>query len=500
MNDWASLPFEERQRQWNGGPRHFRQHHGRGDRPTVWEIFVQGDRVFTRHGLLGGAMQETSYQGKAKNIGRANAISAEQDAMAEARRDCRKRYDFEGYDEYGEGISGSGQWTNIDRRSQDISIQHLLTNLPGSFCLYKPENNFWDQKKLLEKARAGKAWYTLKRDGMAKLVVVDYYGQVHIYSRRARPHHDKEGPKELPDGTLDPSTIIPWRRRFPVLTEAVKRLGLPPGSMLAGELVFPRHGRDEFKFISSITKSLTPKAIEDMAAKGYPALYVWDMPFFAGQDLISKETYALRQKVFREIWDKSIQSGDGHDPQIWLVPTIIEQFPDPETAIARAKELGIEGWVVVDPEASYGDKGWNLKGKPDRPSLCAKLKPKQEDDFVAFWDPDQKRGEWGTGRHERGKVVTLPDKTQVEHGGLGSVALFQYNSKNELVYICDCSSGLDYALQSRLRKEHFPQVWKIEYDSRTYISDGEKTNALRFPTFLSSRTDKRPEECINDAL
>ena len=139
--------FETRQKTWYGFQRDFRQHHGRGQ-IRVWSIWVTAEgRVFTQHGQLGGAMQETSYVGKEKNVGRSNAITAVQDAFAEARRDIRKKWDFEGYDEYvGE--------VNIDHRNQDISIPALLTNLPGSFCLYKPENNLYDQKKLLEKARS----------------------------------------------------------------------------------------------------------------------------------------------------------------------------------------------------------------------------------------------------------------------------------------------------------------------------------------------------------
>ena len=51
-----------------------------------------------------------------------------------------------------------------------------------------------------------------------------------------------------------------------------------------------------------------------------------------------------------------------------------------EWIAAKAKEWGFEGWVVVDPDApGYGDKAFNFKGKPDRPSICGKLKPEYED-------------------------------------------------------------------------------------------------------------------------
>lgn len=484
---WANLSFEDRQKQWKGELRQFRQHHGRADRPTVWEIRVDGNRIYTRHGLLGGAMQETNTLGKAKNVGKANAISQEQDAMAEARRDARKKWDFEGYDEY---VGDQ----NIDHRHQDISVQALLTTLPGSFCLYKPENNLYDQKRLLEKAKKGEAIYTLKRDGVAKLIVLDYYGNIQIYSRRARAWQDKEGPRELPDGTLDYGTVVPWARRFPHLVEAVRQLGLPNGTMLACELVLP--DRDDFPYVSGLTKGYTARALEDMAAKGYPSLYWWDIPFLGGEDLVKTAAVKERHAYIRSRW----QSHSGYDSvRNWIQPISFGTFPNPEAAEEHAKAQKIEGYVVLDPDAIYGDKGWNLKGKPDRPSSIAKLKPTHEDDFVAYWDPDKGVGEWGEGRHEAGKTVTLPDGSTVVHGGVGSIALYQYNESGELVFTANCS-GMEYAFQANLRKENFPFVCQVEYRGRTYVSDGEKTNALRHPAFLRVRDDKTPQECVNPRL
>ena len=479
---WETLSFEDRQKNWAGHRRQFRQHHGRSDRPTVWEIEFSGDRVTTRHGLLNGAVQETSYVGLIKNKGKVNEISAEQDAVAEARRDARKRFDFEGYDEYVGDL-------NIDRRHADINVHALLTNLPGSFCLYKPENNIETCKKLLAKAEKGQVLYTLKRDGVAKWVVVDYYGNVVIYSRRSRPWNDKEGPKELPDGTLDFSTVIPWSARFPHLVEEVKKMQLPPGSMLACELVM--HDRDNFPLVSGYTKGYTARALEDMAKKGYPSLYVWDMPFYDGEDLVSNKTVRERHRRLQH----HCALTDG--VVVW--PVQYFNFPNPEAASEYARKNKLEGWVVVDPDAIYGDKAWNLKGKPDRPSTCAKLKPRSEDDFVAIWDPNDPK-QAGSGKHEKGKTVTLPNGQQVVHGGVGSVGLWQYNSKGELVFTATCSSGMDYEFQAQLDVNSFPQVWQVEYLERTYISDGEKTNALRHPVFIRKRDDKTPQECVNERL
>jgi hypothetical protein len=488
--NWIQLPFEERQRLWRGEQRQFRQHHGRADRPNTWEIKVDGDRVHTRYGLLGGAMQETDYVGKVKNAGRSNAITSEQDAIAEARRDARKKWDFEGYDEY------VGD-TNVDHRFQDIDIQSLLTNLPGSFCLYKPENNLMDQKKLLEKAEKGdpSVLYTLKRDGVAKWIVIDYYGNIQIYSRRSRAWQDTEGPTELSDGTLDYSSVVPWAKRFPHLIQAVRDLGLPNGSMMAVELI--AEDRDDFPYISGLTKGYTERAIQDMQQHGFPKIYWWDLPFYGGHDLVRTSEVMHRYGHIQHYW--SIAANKEYVSR-YIQPIQFSRFKNPDEAVAHAKSMKFEGYVVVDSKAIYGDKGWNLKGKPDRPSTCAKLKPLFEDDFVVMWDPDNGVGEWGTGKHEVGKEVILSKGGKTKHGGVGSMGLFQYNDKGELVFICKCSGGIEYEYQAQLRKENFPMVWQVEYPERTYISDGDKTNALRHPRFVRARNDKAQNECINPRL
>lgn len=485
---WSSLSFDERQKQWMGHQvRHFRQHHGRNDRPSVWEIWVDGERVYTRHGLLGGQMQETNYVGTVKNVGKKNEISSEKDALAEARRDIRKKWDFEGYDEY---VNDQ----NIDKRNENIDVRYLLTNLPGSFSLYKPENELEDQKKLFSLANEGKAIYTLKRDGVAMWVIVGADRSINFYSRRNRPWSDTEEPEEREDGTLDLSTAKPWTWRFPHLYHAVANLHLPPYTMMAVELVAvnPITGRDDLRISSGYTKGLTERSLEDQKDNP-PIFYWWDVPFYDGVDMVKTTKVSER---YNQILMHCASS-----PTAWIQPIQIFDFPNAADALVRAKELGIEGWVVVDPDAIYGDKGWNLKGKPDRPSTCAKSKPTAEDDFIAYWDPPKKNmGEWGTGKHEAGKEVVLPNGETVTHGGVGSVALYQYNSAGELVYISKCSSGMDYELQAQLRAKNFPFVCKCEYKGRTYISDGEKTNALRHPVFHSVRADKRPDECVNPKL
>jgi ATP-dependent DNA ligase len=332
---------------------------------------------------------------------------------------------------------------------------------------------------------------------MAYWAVKDSVGNIVLYSRRNRLSHKDEGPKELNDGTLDHSQLIPWTARFPHLVQALQALQLPNNSMLALELVHPGgDSKAHFSHVQSVTKSLTTQALKDQEEKIWLVAYIWDIPFWDGKEYVKTVRTSWRHKLIVEILEKAPAW-----VATWLSPVQYHQFPSLDASLQYALEAKLEGWVVVDPEGVYDDKAWNLKGKPDRPSsFCAKAKPWMEDDFVAMWDPSKKIGTLGKGRHEKGKTVTLPNRKEVKHGGVGSVGLHQYNSDGSLVYICDCSSGMDYEMQSCLTPKNFPMVWEVQYVERSYISDGDKTNALTFPKLVRVRTDKTPEECINDEL
>jgi hypothetical protein len=497
-SDWGSRHFEVRQAQWTGFLRTFRQLNSRDGRPRLWSIWVTGDRFFVEHGLLGGKMQQTSHQGKLKNAGKANEITPEQDALAEARRECRKQWDFGGYDEFvGE--------LNIDQRSAGAgaipSIPHLLSSLPGSFSMYKPDNNLMTCKGLLKKAESGKAMYTLKRNGLAMWVVIDGQGLVHMYSRRNRPSHKNEGPIEQDDGTLFYGEVVPWVQRFPYLVQAVSLLCLPPYSMLACELVSPDGDeKDHFAHVQSVEKSLTPAALEKQEKKGYLGLYVWDVPFYDGRDLVRTTKTKDRYHLIKQLTDR-LENQPGSLPKKLINPIQYFSFSSTEDAVDYAKKNRLEGWVVVDPEGIYGDRGWNLRGKPDRPSkFCAKLKPEWEDDFVAIFDPDNGWGRWGTGKREPGKKVKIKQAdgsyAEVVHGGVGSIGLGQYKD-GQLHYICDMGSGMVDDFCARLDpQKSFPFVCEVKYNDRSWTALGDKTDALSFPVIVRVREDKKPEECV----
>ena len=84
---------------------------------------------------------------------------------------------------------------------------------------------------------------------------------------------------------------------------------------------------------------------------------------------------------------------------------------------------------------------------------------------------------------------------------LGAVELYQYDAAGELRYICECGNGFTADFIARNSDPScWPKVIQVRYESRTYMSEGDKSNALQFPRFIAERGDKDAEECVNPLL
>lgn len=455
------MNFEDRNATWAGEERWFLQANSRTSAPRIWGIRCEGSRIFTRWGQQGGALQEAVEQKQGVNIGKSNEVTPEAYAIDRAQDMCRKKH-WEGYREV-TGING----TFMDA-IQKMEID--FDSLPLSLSFYKPDNSMG--AGITKKAIAGKVWYSRKRNGLM-FVLARGKAAPKLYSRRMlRSHDDEQGRKT-------------WDDRFPYIITVASEI-MPPNSILLGELV-TTGGVDDFKHVQSVTKSLTDQSLNDQSAKGFVSFCCWDVAFWDGENLVSNAPVAERYALLHEF-------GNGVIEPVQFFTS--DQFPHPDQAKAFAQAKGWEGFVVVDPEGIYGDKGFNYKGKPDRPgTVCAKLKPEFEDDFVAYWDPDNTM------------LWSLPgelgERSTKERNDLGikSVALYQRNTSGKLVYISNVSSGLSDAQKKELaHPERWPQVWRVIYTDRTYQSQGDDTNALTFARFSEVRGDKTPEECINTNL
>jgi hypothetical protein len=473
------MNFAERNAAWTGPRRHFQQLQTRNPKPGYWSIEVKGPDIFVWWGRLGGKEQFSKDTPGAVNVGKINEKSPNVYALERAREMARKKSEYEGYREFVTTGSGGAFLDPIIEGEIDFD------DLAPSLSFYKPDNSMGAGIEKL--TRAGGSWYTRKRNGMMKVLCCNTKGELNIYSRRMLRQHDDEVGSDYT-----------WDDRFPHIIHAIEK-HLPPKTILLGELVveevgpnvptdehrYAPIGRERFDLAQSYIKSLTPKAVKDMEdSQLWPFFYCWDVAFWGGQDLVKHMPMSERVVFIDTIEERTSCTH--------FEALVRMQFATPEDAIEYAKANGWEGFVVIDPhEMGYGDKAYNFKGKPDRPrKFCAKLKPEFEDDFIAIWDPDKGFGE----------------KSSKESRGCGikSVGLYQHNKMGELVFIANVSSGLtDELIEKNSHPRHWPQVWTVWYSGRRYITEGDDTNALDFPRIKTEdylRTDKRPEECMNERL
>jgi predicted DNA-binding WGR domain protein len=449
------MTLKERNDSWKGERRFFQQQNSHTSEPRTWSVRVEnGNQLKTTWGQKEGVQQEACQAAPSVNDGKSNYISPEENAIKLGLRmiDLKTR---EGYREATE----LGFYLDSPPKT-DIELDE---DLPEELSFWKPVNA--TEGKMLDRLNAGQLWLARKRNGMAMILYKNEHGALQMYSRRMLHYHDDE------------TGIHPWEVRFKSIADKA-RVIMPRRSIILGELIVEVGGVERFDLAQSYIKSLTEQSVRDQAANGEPFFYCWDVAFWDGIDLVRTAPVRRRYELIHDVADYPI------------VPVEVFQegaFPNAVTAIEYAKAKGWEGFVVVDPEGIFGDKGYNFKGKPDRPNCATKLKPSYEDDFIAIWDPEKGQGE----RSTKGS----------RHGGIKSVALHQFDRDGRLVFVCNVSSGMTKTMFEVLADPLvWPQVWQVEYTSRRYIREGDDTNALDFPRFKAVREDKGIDECTNPRL
>ena len=419
-----------------------------------WQVHREKDTLFIEYGQEGGKPTSTSYIGKVRNAGKSNEVSPEEDAMNEMERLILSK-ERKGY------------------RGSLVKSEEDPMDCPENLRFYKPLAKI--TKEAEDMIINGNPIITRKYDGEMMVIRVED-GDVQIFSRTMLPQHHLEVGE------------VSWNARFPHIVKAFQNV--QGRHIFTGEMVKDPQGPDDRKHVARVLKSKTEKSLQVQEDDGWLSYVIWDWPVKDGiknTDVYEERLNSIEHLVL-DINKFSSLSGIG-SPDIIYGPDNASRAEDAASFIESLKKeaeyLGWEGFILADGNDNYEDKLFNFRGKTDRPKTFCKVKPIYEDDFVAFWDPENGQGTYGRGRHE---------------GQLGSVALYQYNSRGEPVYICDCGSGFDDDMRKDGRKEDFPMVFQIRYEARTYISNGADTNALQFPRLMHIRTDKEIEECINEQL
>jgi ATP-dependent DNA ligase len=298
--------------------------------------------------------------------------------------------------------------------------------------------------------------------------------------------------------------------RFPHIVESLNKLLLPSKTILLGEIVLLKpNGRDDFTGVSRICRSDPdlalayqglgdfPKGAKKQELVGLTSYYVYDIAFYNGEDLVRNASVRRRLSFIRSIFSHLdpdinlyINTGLGSTANVikkenklreallrkYHVGPVKIYHTDFDSDLGLAKRLGAEGFVVLDADAEYGDKGYSFDGKAQRPSGIYKRKPLYEDEFIIS-------GVYpGTGRNS--------DR-------LGGLLLEQVHSSTGSRVACGkCGGGFTDKQREELWEERDKIVGKtvkIEFSKRQRSRNG--AYALRFPEY-KGLADKRPDECI----
>lgn len=431
--------------------------------PLEWRIWVDGENVYMESGVAGGRMKQTHDRpGPVGKFGTKGYKDAKTQAILVSERHIRDKIDRLGYQEVnwvtGEIIES--------HRADDLDFSNPAKNVRFMKCRHQPDPDTKEMAELQAVIDSGRAIYTIKRDGMMHPILIDEEGAVRIFTRRMDPCTDK----------------------YPYLVREVAKAQLPPQTVLLTELVVEQGGRDNRRLVQTLDRSLPERARllqEDPFRR--PKAIVLGIPYWNGLSIMSEmQVREWIDFMYRHLGTRRFQYLD-------LMATMTGTL---DGLMEMVREEQLEGLVIYDGEAVFGDAVVNFRGREERPEAW-KWKPIQEGDFLVVFDPD---GAWSSdghnaGRYGKGRLKELP----------GVVALYQYGRSGTLHYVCNCGSGFTedqrrYVLRRAANHQGVAGVARIKYESRTFIAEGDDTNALTAPIFLEWHPDKSPNEAFDERL
>ncbi len=275
-----------------------------------WQVWADGNKIVTEHGQIGGAIQRTEDVIRVgKNLGRANATSPEEQALAEAQSKWEKQVTKKGY---------------VEDRTRAAAEE---TDLQGEECML------------------AHTYGTLERqENSPEIFVADQNHKI-TFPCAVQPKLDGHRCRVRSDKTL-------WSRghrqilQMPHIEAGVKSLFSGEAPKLDGEL-YNHALKEDFEKLTSILKQQKKVHPEHELIKYY--VYDIDEP---GLD------YLDRLELLKEIMLSQPEPG-----VFVLVETrIAENHEDVLKAFKEFESLGYEGAIVRNLKGVYeGKRSYNLQ-------------------------------------------------------------------------------------------------------------------------------------------
>jgi ATP-dependent DNA ligase len=439
-----------------------RQKHGRTNE-RYWIIERDDCILRTEWGALDSAGNRVRHGDTEDQIlskgkkGTAAFVGAADNAIFNMNREVRKKLE-EGYSML------HGQVKMVPKTADHIDH---TTELPKNLAFCKPS------KKPNKKAMGRNDLFcTVKFNGETVVVHKLADRSCRIYSRRM----------------ID---ITAW---FPHLQVFVEASSIPPNSILLFEGFMGRGAtrKDAIK-AASIFRSKPELAVEKQADE-VMQFYLFRVPIWDG-DARERECPNGKQLTWVEDVVSPILLDKRHrlNGKRFLHPIQLHRNLSVDSALSLARENKWEGMVGYLPECSMDDQAWSFHGKPDRPTHFFKLKLDEEDDFIVRFNPDKGHGygTWGTGKNQK---------------RVGTLSMLQFGGDGYIHYCGEVGTGLSdddrdkIAATLKETGKTYRGVAEVHFETRFFISEGDKSNAIQLPRIHRFRTDKDVSECVCDQL
>lgn len=216
-----------------------------------------------------------------------------------------------------------------------------FTSYPKGFAPHKPQQTI-TLLQFLEVLKNG-GYATKKYDGNRCHILVMDNGDIQIFSR---------------NGTLN------WSGSLPNTIEHIKTLNIPNNSFVDAELYIPN--QENVEAVQLIVNSGSDEKGAKAEAELNPKLAVFDVLYYQGIDMVKKPL------------EERLKTFEGHvSEQVHYVER--REITTLEDAMELVKKEGIEGLVLVDPNAPHN---LNYNGNTKRGNLW-KIKIRPTEDMVA---------------------------------------------------------------------------------------------------------------------